>query len=916
VKATDTSAIQRLIGQARLRLRGQGALEAATTASILAAALALAAVFAMRIEWVTTDVGIGMLIGAIGIVMIGGLIGAIRTLKDETIARRIDRASGLADRLSTAIAFDTALASGKTVDVGAADEGETRALMQAAIKDGLRAVPKANVAAATPFRAPRDLRAASLFIVVCALAAGIGIPVPDRQPALTGITPDHGRPGDTVKLVGRNLSPGPAGVETSVTFDTDKGVRPMDVLSWTGTDIEIHVPKDAPFGPTKITAVIGTKSIGPVDFLIVDPKDTRYHDENSVLLDADERAYVESILNQLRAQHVPELDKFADDIEKMLKEAEEGKVTKEQLLDALAKAEKALSEHMEPNQAEIDKQMSEMGKSLQDNPLTKELGKALEQHDLKKAQEEFEKLGDKLDPDTQKKMEELKKKLEDQTMSEAQKSDLKKQLDDLKKELENKNLSEKEKKDLEKKIEDMEKQLENKDLTPEQKAELQKKIDDLQKQMQQQNLTPEQKQELQKQLDQAKKDMQNPQLSDEQKKDLEKKLQESKDKLANKDLSPEKKKELEDKAKEIQKQLENKNLTPEQKQELQKQLEQLQDNKPMTDQEKQQLQQKLEQLSKQMQQKQDDQKKQSSQQQQKMEDEIKRLEKKKQEAKNDKEQQDAERQLQKKKDELQQLKKDEDQKEQSAQREALKRLQKDVEKAAESLDKKDQQKQNKDERDEEEKERDRQASQKMKDAARETGAVDKDQRKQAAQKKMASQMDDLREALRRAKQKGNKGPNDPFNKNGKNQDFAQRSRGQKGQGSQWKPGQGQQGQGQGQQGQGQGQQGQGQQGGQQGGNEAGTEHDENLTGDPTQKSGHNKDQDLQGTQGKNGSSRRETILSAAQKGFASTGYEKVYADYQKIVEEVMRNEKLPSSYKYYVKRYFAKIHPSGEAAPE
>ena len=27
----------------------------------------------------------------------------------------------------------------------------------------------------------------------------------------------------------------------------------------------------------------------------------------------------------------------------------------------------------------------------------------------------------------------------------------------------------------------------------------------------------------------------------------------------------------------------------------------------------------------------------------------------------------------------------------------------------------------------------------------------------------------------------------------------------------------------------------------------------------------------------------------------------------------MRTEKLPSSYKYYVKRYFAKIHPSMDA---
>ena len=99
------------------------------------------------------------------------------------------------------------------------------------------------------------------------------------------------------------------------------------------------------------------------------------------------------------------------------------------------------------------------------------------------------------------------------------------------------------------------------------------------------------------------------------------------------------------------------------------------------------------------------------------------------------------------------------------------------------------------------------------------------------------------------------------------------------------------------------------QGGGQGGDSWGTEHDDNLTGDSTGKTGKTKDEDLQGTQGK-GSSRRQTILSAAQKGFSSTSYQKVYADYEKIVEEVMRNEKMPSSYKYYVKRYFAKIHPS------
>ena len=170
-------------------------------------------------------------------------------------------------------------------------------------------------------------------------------------------------------------------------------------------------------------------------------------------------------------------------------------------------------------------------------------------------------------------------------------------------------------------------------------------------------------------------------------------------------------------------------------------------------------------------------------------------------------------------------------------------------------------------------------------------------------------MDDLREAMRRAKQKGNKGPQDPFNKQGKNRDFANRAKGGKGNGQSWKPGQGQKGQGQG--GNQPGGQGQGQ-----GGDSWGTGTDDNLAGDPTQKSGNTKDEDLQGTQGGKGTSRRETILAAAQKGFASVGYKNVYAEYQRIVEEVMRTEKLPASYKYYVKRYFAKIHPStGAQAP-
>jgi hypothetical protein len=753
----DLSAIQRLIRRTRLRIRTQWAIEGATTAAILAAAAALAAVFAIRLEWVTFGTGIYLLFGAGSIVVLGAVLSASRRIDDETVARRIDRASDLSDRLSTAIAFDRALTLGQPIED---DHETTEALMVAAIADGLRAAPRAKVHAAAPYAMPRDWRAALGFITISALAAGLTLPMPDHAPKLFGVEPDHAPPGAEVLIRGENLmigiTPPLASLDSATSVmgapnapaaqpikhhgfvpsdayvylgPSDKA-RPVTVLDWTGKTILIQIPLDAPLGDTQLTAYIDGKAVGPLAFTVIDKHDANYFSEKAVILDPDERQIVDDVLARLKEiakrDNIEDLDQFAKQIEQLLADAEEGKITKEQLLDALAKAEDALNKDTEPNQAEIQKQMQEMGKELAKDKTTKELGEALEKNDLDKAKKELEKLAEKLDK---------------------------------------KEMSEKE------------------------KEELGKQLDKVAKQMEKQDKDKQDKQDKQ---------------------------------------------------------------------------------------------------------------------QQKVEDEIRRLEKEKKEAKNDKERLDAERRLEKKKDELKKLQKDQDQKEQSDQRQALKRLQRDMEKAAENLQKP--QKQDQQDKDQQEK-RDQQASQKLKDAARETGKVDKDQRKQAAQKKTQSQMDDLREAMRRAKQKGNKGPQDPFGRNGRNQDFLARSKGGKGNGQGWKPGQGQ----------GQGQQGTNQPGGQgqqPGGKEWGTGHEDNMTGDETAKTGNDKDQELQGKVGKEGQSTRETILAAAQKGFASAQYKKVYANYEKIVEDVMRNEKLPSSYKYYVKRYFAKIHPKMEEAPK
>ncbi len=920
----ESTAIQRLIGRTRFRIRTQWALEGATTATVLAAAAALVAVFAIRAELVGKATGLYLLVGAGAIIVIGAVLAAIRPLDDESVARRIDRASNLADRLSTAIAFRRSLATAGTAPpiFGSATadadgssrpaepgEDEHTDLMLAAIRDGERAIPRANVRAAAPFAVPRDWRAALGFLAISALAAGLAIPSIDRTPRLRGVQPPKARPGEVVTLIGDNLLTGIAtplagapaadvigaadvpaealapktvaprtgapamgrGVylgpsenpflleremqEIAAEFARDpamKGLsaamiagdldrvtgevlrlgkeldtehhkrlavfaqlatrmsnnRPVEVLEWSADRIRVRVPGDAPYGETTLTAYVGRHTAGPLAFEVLDPKNADNFETGAVMFDPDERAYVERIIAELRMvarrDNVPELEEFANKIEQLLKDAEEGKVSKEKLLEALRKAEEALNQGQEPNQEEIDKQLGDLGKELQKNEVTKELGQALQQQDLEKAKQELEELARKLDPEEKDKaLEELQKKLEE-----------------LQKE------AEKEKAELEKKLEELRKQLEDKD----------------------KKLTEQQKQELQKQLEEMQK-----KLAEQQK------------------------------------------LTEQQKQELQKKLEEMKKEKPLTEQQKEQLQKQLEKTAQQLQQQQQAQQQKMEQQKQKLEEEIRRLQKERDQAKNDKERLDAERRLEKKKDELKQLQKKEDERNQSAQREAIKRLQKDLEQAAENLQKP----QNQQESEHEKEARERQASQKLKDAARETGKVDQDKRKQATQKRIATQMDDLREAMQRAKQKGNKGPQDPFGRKGKNQDFAQRARGQKGSGQAWRPGQGQ----------GQGQQGQ-QQGGGQGGKQWGTGTGGDMVGDATSKSGNTKDADLEAASaGKNGGSRRETILAAAQKGFASKAYKDVYQKYEEIVEEVMRNEKLPSSYKYYVKRYFAKIHP-------
>lgn len=58
-----------------------------------------------------------------------------------------------------------------------------------------------------------------------------------------------------------------------------------------------------------------------------------------------------------------------------------------------------------------------------------------------------------------------------------------------------------------------------------------------------------------------------------------------------------------------------------------------------------------------------------------------------------------------------------------------------------------------------------------------------------------------------------------------------------------------------------------------------------------------------------GASATETLRAVAEAGFTRGSYEKLYQQYETVAEEVIRGEKVPAGYKFYVERYFQLIRP-------
>ena len=92
----------------------------------------------------------------------------------------------------------------------------------------------------------------------------------------------------------------------------------------------------------------------------------------------------------------------------------------------------------------------------------------------------------------------------------------------------------------------------------------------------------------------------------------------------------------------------------------------------------------------------------------------------------------------------------------------------------------------------------------------------------------------------------------------------------------------------------------------------GSGHDSNVQGGATNPKVGVQDSQVQGADTGQGGSRSEVILGAAERGFASRGYQKVYREYHTVAEEALNKDEIPGGYRFYVKRYFQLIRPRDE----
>lgn len=94
-----------------------------------------------------------------------------------------------------------------------------------------------------------------------------------------------------------------------------------------------------------------------------------------------------------------------------------------------------------------------------------------------------------------------------------------------------------------------------------------------------------------------------------------------------------------------------------------------------------------------------------------------------------------------------------------------------------------------------------------------------------------------------------------------------------------------------------------------GGTEAGSGSSPEIKGEATNLDGKTEDVTAAAVDTGQGMASSEVVFGAAERGFTGSRYQKVYTQYRTVAEDVLQQDTIPAGYEFYVRRYFQLIRP-------
>lgn len=182
----DAAADLAVLAIATRRVRGQRALHAAASLSVVALAGSVALVLLARLGVVHARHPVALALAPLALPLLGALANALRPVRPLDAARRLDAHHRLHDRLGIAWQFRQQPSAARTP------------FMQAAIDDAVSHARTVDVRAALPWRIPPELRVVAVLAALLALVARVPIPSRSPRPAAAPLRPVAAR--DTADL--------------------------------------------------------------------------------------------------------------------------------------------------------------------------------------------------------------------------------------------------------------------------------------------------------------------------------------------------------------------------------------------------------------------------------------------------------------------------------------------------------------------------------------------------------------------------------------------------------------------------------------------------------------------------------------------------------------------------------------------